>query len=32
VTTTERVGRSMLAVARKGAPVLENRDINAILA
>jgi hypothetical protein len=34
VTTTERVGRSMLAVARNGASkaVLENGDINAILA
>jgi len=30
VTTTEEVGRAMLAVARHGAPnpVLENRDIN----
>jgi uncharacterized protein YbjT (DUF2867 family) len=32
VTTTERVGRAMLAVARGGAPtrVLETRDINAL--
>jgi uncharacterized protein YbjT (DUF2867 family) len=32
VTTTERVGRAMLAVARQGAPkrVLETRDINAL--
>jgi hypothetical protein len=31
VTTTERVGRAMIRVARSGAPkhVLENRDINA---
>ena len=31
VTTTERLGRAMLAVARRGAPkpVLENDDINA---
>ncbi len=30
VTTTERVGRAMLAVAKRGAPrsVLEARDIN----
>jgi len=30
VTTTERIGRAMLAVARRGAPkrVLENADIN----
>jgi hypothetical protein len=30
VTTTEQVGRSMLTVAREGAPtrILENRDIN----
>jgi uncharacterized protein YbjT (DUF2867 family) len=30
VTTTEKVGRAMLAVAKRGAPnnVLENRDIN----
>ena len=30
VTTTERLGRAMLAVARKGAPtaVLENREID----
>ena len=32
VTTTERVGRAMLRVAREGAPkpILENRDINAL--
>jgi uncharacterized protein YbjT (DUF2867 family) len=32
VTTTEHMGRAMLAVARRGAarPVLENEDINAI--
>jgi uncharacterized protein YbjT (DUF2867 family) len=32
VTTTERVGRAMLVVARRGAPakVLETRDINAL--
>ncbi len=32
VTTTEKVGRAMLEVARRGAPktVLENRDINAL--
>jgi len=32
VTTTEHMGRAMLAVARRGAPrpVLENADINAI--
>jgi len=32
VTTTEKVGRAMLRVARDGAPkpVLENRDINAL--
>ena len=32
VTTTERMGRAMLAVARRGAPrpVLEPRDINAL--
>ena len=31
VTTTERIGRAMLAVARRGAPrpVVENADINA---
>jgi hypothetical protein len=34
VTTTEQVGRAMLAVARHGAPkaILENRDINALAA
>ncbi len=34
VTTTDNVGRAMLAVARRGAPaaVLENRDINAAAA
>jgi uncharacterized protein YbjT (DUF2867 family) len=34
VTTTEQVGRAMLAVARKGSDkaLLENRDINAIAA
>lgn len=34
VTTTERVGRAMLRVAREGAPkpVLENRDINQLAA
>jgi uncharacterized protein YbjT (DUF2867 family) len=34
VTTTERVGRAMLAAARRGAPktVLENADINALAA
>jgi uncharacterized protein YbjT (DUF2867 family) len=34
VTTTERVGRAMLSVARDGAPraVLENDDINAVAA
>jgi uncharacterized protein YbjT (DUF2867 family) len=34
VTTTEQVGRAMLAVAKKGAAaaVLENRDINAAAA
>jgi uncharacterized protein YbjT (DUF2867 family) len=33
-TTTEQVGRAMLAVARRGAPkrVLETRDINALTA
>jgi uncharacterized protein YbjT (DUF2867 family) len=32
VTTTERVGRAMLAVAKRGAPTpyLENRDINTL--
>ncbi len=32
VTTTERVGRAMLAVAKKGAPnaIIENVDINAL--
>jgi len=32
VTTTEKVGRAMLAVAKRGAPapVVENRDINAL--
>ena len=32
VTTSERVGRAMLAVAKRGAPthVLENRDINSV--
>ena len=32
VTTTERVGRAMLTVAKRGAPkaLLENRDINAL--
>jgi uncharacterized protein YbjT (DUF2867 family) len=32
ITTTERVGRAMLAAARRGAPktILENRDINAL--
>jgi hypothetical protein len=32
VTTTERLGRAMLAVARRGAPrpVLETRDLNAL--
>jgi uncharacterized protein YbjT (DUF2867 family) len=32
VTTSEQVGRAMLAVARAGAPatILENRDINAV--
>jgi uncharacterized protein YbjT (DUF2867 family) len=32
VTTTEKVGRAMLEVTRRGAPkrVLENRDINAL--
>ena len=32
VTTTERVGRAMLAVARRGASsrIVENRDINAL--
>lgn len=31
VTTTEHIGRAMIAVARHGAPkrVLENADINA---
>jgi hypothetical protein len=34
VTTTEQIGRAMLAVARHGAPtrVLENADINAAAA
>ncbi|HKT04716.1 MAG TPA: epimerase [Rugosimonospora sp.] len=34
VTTTEHLGRAMLAVARDGAPkrVLENRDINTVAA
>jgi uncharacterized protein YbjT (DUF2867 family) len=34
VTTTEQVGRAMLAVARNGAskPVLDNADINAVTA
>ena len=33
VTTTEQMGRAMLAVARKGAPkrVLENADINEVV-
>jgi len=32
ITTTERVGRAMLVVAKRGAPerLLENRDINAL--
>ncbi len=32
VTTSERVGRAMLVVAKKGAPspIVENRDINAL--
>jgi uncharacterized protein YbjT (DUF2867 family) len=32
VTTTERVGRAMIAVAQRGAPqkILENRDIDAL--
>ena len=32
VTTTERVGRAMITVAKRGAPkaILENRDINAL--
>jgi uncharacterized protein YbjT (DUF2867 family) len=32
VTTTERVGRAMLEVARRGAPqkIIENRDVNAL--
>ncbi len=32
ITTTERVGRAMLAVARRGypKPVLETRDINSL--
>jgi uncharacterized protein YbjT (DUF2867 family) len=32
VTTTEKVGRAMIAVAQKGSPgrILENRDINAV--
>jgi uncharacterized protein YbjT (DUF2867 family) len=32
ITSTEKVGRAMLAVARRGAPtqILENRDINAL--
>jgi hypothetical protein len=32
VTTTEKVGKAMLQVARRGAPkpVLETRDINAL--
>jgi uncharacterized protein YbjT (DUF2867 family) len=32
VTTTEKVGRAMLAAAKRGAPtqILENRDINAL--
>jgi uncharacterized protein YbjT (DUF2867 family) len=32
VTTTEQIGRAMIAVARRGAPtrVLENSDINAV--
>jgi hypothetical protein len=34
VTTTERIGRAMIAAARTGAPrtVLESRDINALAA
>jgi hypothetical protein len=34
VTTTEQIGRAMIAVARRGAPkrVLENADINAAAA
>jgi uncharacterized protein YbjT (DUF2867 family) len=34
VTTTETIGRAMIAVARQGAPkrVLENQDINAVAA
>jgi uncharacterized protein YbjT (DUF2867 family) len=33
VTTTEQLGRAMITVARQGAdrPVLENRDINAVV-
>jgi hypothetical protein len=32
VTTTEKVGRAMLAVAKRGGPgkIIENRDINAL--
>jgi uncharacterized protein YbjT (DUF2867 family) len=32
VTTTEKLGRAMIAIAKRGAPkrVLENRDINAL--
>jgi hypothetical protein len=32
ITTTEKLGRAMIAIARHGAPkrILENRDINAI--
>jgi|CZKU01.1.fsa_nt_gi hypothetical protein len=32
MTTSEKVGRAMLVVAKRGAPtaVLENRDINAL--
>jgi hypothetical protein len=34
ITTTERVGRAMLRVAKQGAPqrLLENQDINALAA
>jgi hypothetical protein len=34
VTTTENIGRAMLAAAQRGAPklILDNRDINALAA
>jgi hypothetical protein len=34
IITTEQMGRTMLIVAKRGAPkqILENRDINAVAA